>query len=227
MLKCQYNLRVQEIHLQLQMHRLHNLSPVLLVDWKPAIKRLKRQETVSIAKPLQNRQHVQTPYLAKFGMRQWASGLCSQFNVIWIMDRCIVAHAGQKTKCSNFDQIFTFWGLLCSSPSTDPGQIWPETVDPWSTFTGQIPFELVYCVTFHGKNRNLRQLLTFRENGPVHIPFTDDGQIWYAIAYSWSTLTRQISFWSVYNSVAFWRRRTRFLDFGILWWRKLAAIWES
>ena len=52
-------------------------------------------------------------------------------------------------------------------------------------------------------------------------PFTDDGQMWCAIADPWSTLTRQISYRSVY-SVALWRRKKTifanfcdFLDFGI------------
>jgi len=48
-------------------------------------------------------------------------------------------------------------------------------------------------------------------------PFTDDGQVWCAIADPWCTLACQVSSRAVY-SVALWRRKTPilpFLDFGI------------
>jgi len=73
---------------------------------------------------------------AKFGVQQWA--------------------------CRNFDQIFTFLWLLCPSSFTNPGKIWQQTVDPWSTLTRQISFEFVFCVTFQGQKRNFGQRLTFR-----------------------------------------------------------------
>ena len=58
-----------------------------------------------------------------------------------------------------------------------------------------------------GKNHNFGQILTFL--GLLYRPpFTDEGQIWCAIADPRSTLTRQISSRSVY-SVVLWRRKTR------------------
>jgi len=65
---------------------------------------------------------------------------------------------------------------------------------------------------------------------PVPTPFNDEGQIWCTRAEPRSTLTTQISSRSVY-SVALWWRKTpkiyHLIDFGILWCRQLAAIWES
>ena len=56
------------------------------------------------------------------------------------------------------------------------------------------------------KNYNFGQILTFW--GPLHRrPFTDEGQIWCAIADPRSTLSCQISSRSLY-SVARWRRKT-------------------
>jgi len=54
-------------------------------------------------------------------------------------------------KYCNFDQIFTFVGALVAIPFTDLGQIWQETVDPWSTLTRQISSGSVYCATFQGQ----------------------------------------------------------------------------
>ena len=56
------------------------------------------------------------------------------------------------------------------------------------------------------KNHNFRQILTLK--GLLYRrPFTDEGQIWCAIADPRSTLTCQISSRPVY-SVALWRRKT-------------------
>jgi len=57
-------------------------------------------------------------------------------------------------------------------------------------------------------------------------PFTDDSQIWCAIADPWCTLTCQISSRSVY-SVALWRRKTPI--FAIFWTLAFSevAIWQQ
>ena len=57
-----------------------------------------------------------------------------------------------------------------------------------------------------GKNHNFGQILTFL-GAPVSTHFTDEGQIWCAIADPQSTLTCQISSRSVYSVIP-WRRKT-------------------
>ena len=47
---------------------------------------------------------------------------------------------------------------MCSSPFTDVGQIWQETVDPRSMLTRQISFESIYCITFQERKS---AILTF------------------------------------------------------------------
>ena len=100
---------------------------------------------------LPNWQHAQTPIWTKLGMQQCASGLCLQ--AYFYLDQCTVSPMCGKRppKYHNFHQTFALWGLLCPFPFTNPGQIRPETVDPWPTLTRQISLELVYCVTFHGR----------------------------------------------------------------------------
>jgi len=60
---------------------------------------------------------------------------------------------------------------------------------------------------------------------------TDEGQIWCARANPRSTLTCQISSWSVYFVALWWLKDPKFYHFidlnSILWCRQLAAIWES
>jgi len=63
------------------------------------------------------------------------------------------------------------------------------------------------------KNHNFGQILTFLW-ASVSTPFTDEGQIWCAIADPRSTLMRQISPRSVY-SVALWRQKIFLPYFGL------------
>jgi len=80
-------------------------------------------------------------------MQQWTSGLCLQaeFHLIGVLCR----QYGKKTaKMSQFRPSLQIWG---SCVFTNMGQIWQQTVDPWSTLTWQISFESVYCVTFQGQ----------------------------------------------------------------------------
>ena len=76
------------------------------------------------------------------------------------------------------------------------------------------------------KNHNFRQILTLK--GLLYRrPFTDEGQIWCAIADPRSTLTCQISSRPVY-SVALWRRKNpNFCDFFGLRHLVLSAIGNS
>ena len=119
-------------------------------------------------------------------------------------------------KYHNFNQIFTFWGLLCPSPSTDPGQIWQETVYDYTTYL--IWIHLLYYLP-RSKNRNFGLILTF---GWIlySVPFMNQSQIWYASVDPPSTLMYQISSWSESHKFCC------FLDFRMLWCRQLAAYRE-
>ena len=63
-----------------------------------------------------------------------------------------------------------------------------------------------WCRLSVAKNHNFWQILTFL-GAPVPTPFTDEGQIWCAIADLRYTFTCEISSRSVY-SVVLWRRKT-------------------
>ena len=74
------------------------------------------------------------------------------------------------------------------------------------TLTRQISPECVHCVGFRWPKNNFGQILTFW--GLLYRPsFTDESQIWYAIADSQYRIMYQISSRSVY-CVALWRRKT-------------------
>jgi len=79
------------------------------------------------------------------------------------------------------------------------------------------------------KNHNFGQILTF--SGLLYQPpFTDEGQIWCAIADRWYTLTCQILSGSVYSVVLWWRKPPifvvfcRFLPFFGLWHLVMSPI---
>jgi len=67
----------------------------------------------------------------------------------------------KSAEMSQFWPNYHILGALVSNPSTKPGQIWQQTVDPQSTLTRQISFESVYCVTFHEQKNNFGQNLSF------------------------------------------------------------------
>ena len=76
------------------------------------------------------------------------------------------------------------------------------------------------CRLLVAKNYNFGQILTFW--GLLYRrAFTDEGQIWCAIADPWSTLTCQISSRSVY-SVALWRRKNPI--FAIFWTSAFSVV---
>ena len=110
-------------------------------------------------------------------------------NFIWMCSLCWLLVA----KNHNFGQFLTLLGAPVPTPFTDEGQIWWVGADPRSTLTRQISSECVHCVGFRwpkttilGKFWQFCGLLYRR-------PFTDEGQIWCAIADRRSTLTCQIS----------------------------------
>ena len=74
-------------------------------------------------------------------------------------------------------------------------------------------------------NHNFGQILTFF-GALVSTHFTDEGQIWRAIADPRSTLTCQISYRSVY-SVALWRRKPPI--FAIFWTSAFSVVanWQQ
>ena len=72
----------------------------------------------------------------------------------------------------------------------------------------------VFIVSASGGQKlyNFGQILTF--SGLLYRrPFTEEGQIWCAIADIWSTLTCQISSRSVYSVVLWWRKKNNFCLF--------------
>jgi len=66
-------------------------------------------------------------------------------------------------KYCNFDQIFTFVGALVAIPFTDLGQIWQETVDPWSTQTHGLRLHAKFhqdpFIVPPSRDKNHRQIL--------------------------------------------------------------------
>jgi len=65
------------------------------------------------------------------------------------------------------------------------------------------------------KNHNFGQILTFGGSRTTPHPFTDEGQIWCAIAHPWYTLTCQISSASVYFVALCWRKPPFLPFFGL------------
>jgi len=124
-----------------------NLWPMILI-----IELHLYTKTISIAEPLQNWQHAQSPYLGQIWhatVGQWSMliDLLASGSVY------CVAHVGQKTaEMSQFRPIFSHYGGSCAHRCLPiRGQIWQEIVDPWSTLTCQISSESVYCGTFQGR----------------------------------------------------------------------------
>jgi len=124
-------------------------------------------------------------------------------------------------KNHNYGQKLTLGGLLYRTPFIDEGQIWCARAYPRSTLTYQISSECVHCVGFRWpKNHNFGQILTF--GGLLYRPpFTDEGQIWRAIADPWFTLTCQISSRSVYSVALCWRKTP---IFAVFWTSAFSVI---
>jgi len=65
-----------------------------------------------------------------------------------------VAYAGKRPKCRKFDQIFTFWKLLCSPPYQSRSNLAANSRPTLlSTLTCQISFESVHCGTKEQKTQ--------------------------------------------------------------------------
>ena len=86
--------------------------------------------------------------------------------------------------------------------------------DPRYTFTYEISSECVHCVGFRWpKTTILGKFCHFWGSCMMYRrPFTDEGQIWCAIANPWSTFTCEMSSRSVYF-IVLWRRKTASLPF--------------
>ena len=138
-------------------------------------------------------------------------------NFIWMCSLCRLAVAKKTQFWTTFDAL----GLLYRPPITDEGQILCAWADPRSTLTCQISSECVHCVGFQWpKTHNFGQILTFW--GLLYrLPFTDDGQIWCAIADPRYTLTCQISPRSVYSVTLCWRK-PRF--FAVFWTSAFSVV---
>jgi len=74
------------------------------------------------------------------------------------------------------------------------------------------------CRLLVAKKHNFRQFFTFGKL-LYQPPFTDDGQIWYARADPWYTLTCQILSRSVYCVALCWWKTSIFAVFWILEWQ--------
>ena len=83
--------------------------------------------------------------------------------------------------------------------------------DPRTTLTGQISSECVHCVGFRWPKTTIWGKFTFW--GCYTAPFTDEGQIWCAIADSRYTFTCEISSRSVYCVVLWWGKTPVFAIF--------------
>ena len=152
------------------------------------------------------------PIRVKFGVLEQTQGLHlpAKFHLnVFIVS----APGGQKPQF--LGKFWRFWVLLYRPPFTDEGQIWWVGADPRSTLTRQISYECVHCVGFRwpkttilGKSWHFWGLLYRR-------PFTDEGQIWCAIADPWCTFTCQISSRSVYSVALCWRKTPIFATFWI------------
>jgi len=131
----------------------------------------------------------------------------------------------------NFGQILTLLGapVPYPPPFTDEGQMWCVGADPRSTLTRQISSECVHCVSFRWpKTTILGKILTFL--GLLYRPpFTNEGQIWCAIADPWSTLTCQISSRSFILSPSGGKKK-QFLPYFATFWKSAfsdVANWQQ
>jgi len=127
---------------------------------------------------------------------QWS--VLTALILIWIGVLC---HLCRAKNCRNIAVLTKFaeFGGSCAHPLTDPSQIWQETVD-WSMLTCQISFKSIYCVNFQGRKTTLFGKF-WHLGAPVPPLLLTRAK--YGVLRS--TLTCQISSWSVY-SVARWKQ---------------------
>jgi len=115
---------------------------------------------------------------------------------------------------------------MTGAPFTDECQLWCDRAVPRSTRTDQISSECVHCVGFRWpKTTILGKFWHF--GGLLYLPpFTDEVQMWCAIADPQCTLTCQISSRSVY-SVAFSWRKTPI--FALFWTSTFSVVanWQQ
>jgi len=116
-----------------------------------------------------------------------------------------------------FGHMLTFWGLLYRLTFSNEGQIWCATAEARSTLTGHIPSEFVHCVGFRWPNATTWGTFWHSWGLLYRPPFTNEGQIWCAIADPRSTFTCEISSRSVY-CVDLWRRKTKIVAIFCRFW---------
>ena len=131
-------------------------------------------------------------------------------------------------KDHNFGQILTFGGgLPYQPPFTDECQIWCAVAD--QTHCLHLHANFIWmcslCRLPVAKNRNFGHILTFL-GLQCRPPFTDEGQIWCAIAHSRCTLTCQILSRPVYSVALCWRKTP---IFAVFWTSAFSGVanWQQ
>ena len=119
----------------------------------------------------------------------------------------------QAARCKCRTQKIDIWGLPYRPPFTDDGQIWCARADPRSTRTRQKLSKCVHCVGFWWPKTIILGKFWLLGGLLYRSTFTDEGQIWCAIADPWSTHMCQISSRSVYSVALCWRKTPMFALF--------------
>ena len=149
---------------------------------------------------------------AKFGGLEQTQGLHFYTylpNFIWMCSLCQLPVA----KNHNFGQILTLLG----APVATPFYRWGPNLVGWSrpkvyTYLPNFIWMCSLCRLPMGKNHNFGKFWHFW--GLLYRPpFTDEGQMWCAIADPQYKLTCQISSGSVYSVALCWRKSQIFADF--------------
>ena len=117
-------------------------------------------------------------------------------------------------KNHNFWRILA-WGILYRPPFTDEGQIWCARADPRSIHL-QAKFHLNVFVVSASGGPKPQFWANFDIFGLLYRPpFTDEGQMWCAIADPRYALICQISSRSFYSVALCWRKPPIFAVFGL------------
>jgi len=98
----------------------------------------------------------------------------------------------------------------------------------WNTLIGQISSN-VFIVSASGGQKPQLWANFDLLGAPVPTPFTDEDQVWRAIADPRHTLTCQISSRSVYSIALCWRKKNNFLPFtsafiGVVNWQQFEKV---
>jgi len=142
----------------------------------------KELETISIAELLQNRQHVQTPYLdqiwhATVGQWSMLTGLISSVSLM--RENC-----QNSAILANF--FLQFWELLGPSSLLIQAKFGTGSKPIFYIYTPNFTWIRLLCHLPGSKTAILAKF--WHLGAPVPSPFTDKGQIWYARVDPLSTL---------------------------------------